>query len=54
MCKKVMTATHLKREIKELVEELARKQGVSTSEYIRNLILRDLEKRGLLKEVTAQ
>ena len=36
-------------EVRLLVEKMAEARGVSISEYIRNLVLEDLDKRSLLK-----
>ena len=46
-------------EIRELVERLAELKGVSISEYVRSLVLADLDKRSLFttrlkKEVVVQ
>lgn len=34
-------------EIKEIVKQLARKMGLTVSEYVRNLVLEDLDKRSV-------
>lgn len=48
MRKEILTATHLSGEIRKLVNEIARAQGITVSEYIRNLIIDDLEKRSII------
>ena len=40
-------------EIKALVEKIASSIGVSQSDYVRHVVLRDLEKRGYLKETAS-
>lgn len=40
-------------EVKALVEKVAQLIGVSQSDYVRHVVLRDLEKRGLLKEMAS-
>lgn len=46
--KKEVLGTRLTTEILELVEQIAKIQGLKPSEYLRNLILEDLEKRSLI------
>lgn len=57
--KSVMVWAWVDVEIRELVEKLAELKGVSISEYVRSLVLADLDKRSLFtrrlrKEVVAQ
>jgi hypothetical protein len=57
--KSVMVWAWVDIEIRELVEKLAELKGVSISEYVRSLVLADLDKRSLFtrrlrKEVVAQ
>lgn len=40
-------------EIKDLVREVARAQGITVSEYVRSLVLQDLNKRGLISSKSA-
>jgi hypothetical protein len=40
-------------EVKTLVEKIAATIGVSQSDYVRHVVLRDLEKRGYLKETAS-
>lgn len=46
--KKELIGAWLSADVKEIVEKLASARGVSISEYIRELILKDLDKRALL------
>jgi len=48
MGKDVLTATHLSRDIRRLVDEVAKAQGLTVSEYLRRLIIDDLERRSLI------
>ena len=48
LLKEAVLATRLTVEIQKLVEQLAQIQGLTPSEYLRNLILEDLEKRSLI------
>ena len=48
LIKEAVLATRLTAEIQKLVEQLAQIQGLTPSEYLRNLILEDLEKRSLI------
>ena len=41
-------------EIKEIVEKLARTKGITISEYIRNLVLEDLDKRSIFTTILKQ
>lgn len=57
--KSVMVWAWVDVEIRELVERLAELKGVSISEYVRSLVLADLDKRSLFttrlkKEVVVQ
>jgi hypothetical protein len=57
--KSVMVWAWVDVEVRELVERLAELKGVSISEYVRSLVLADLDKRSLFttrlkKEVVAQ
>jgi hypothetical protein len=45
--KKVLAAAWIKPEVKRLVEKLCQKHGVSMSEYIRRLIIEDLDRHHL-------
>jgi len=38
-------------EIKELVEKLAKTKGITISEYVRNLVLEDLDKRSIFTTI---
>lgn len=40
-------------EVKALIEQVAKSIGVSQADYVRYIIRRDLERRGLLKETTS-
>ena len=46
--KEAVIGTRLTIEIQKLVEQIAKIQGLKPSEYLRNLILEDLEKRSLI------
>jgi len=46
MKKKAIVATRLAPHIIELVKKEAEKEGISVSEWIRNIILKELKKRG--------
>ena len=46
--KEAVLATRLTKDIQKLVEQLARIQGLKPSEYLRNLILEDMERRSLI------
>lgn len=57
--KSVMVWAWVDVEVRELVERLAELKGVSISEYVRSLVLADLDKRSLFttrlkKEVVVQ
>lgn len=57
--KSVMVWAWVNVEVRELVERLAELKGVSISEYVRSLVLADLDKRSLFttrlkKEVVVQ
>ena len=43
--KSVMIWAWVSKEIRELAEEVAESQGISISEYIRQLVLQDLDRR---------
>jgi len=55
MSQKVVLWCRVDTKIKEVVEKLAEAKGVTISEYVRNLILEDLDKRSVfttkLKEI---
>jgi hypothetical protein len=40
-------------EVKALIEQVAKSIGVSQADYVRCVIRRDLERRGLLKETAS-
>lgn len=48
LIKKAVLATRLTIEIQKLVEQISQIQGLKPSEYLRNLILEDLERRSLI------
>jgi len=48
MKKKVLIWSRVDANIKQILEELADTRGISLSEYIRQLILEDLDKRSIL------
>jgi len=47
MTKKTMIWSRVNADVKETVQRLADSMGVSISEYIRMLVLRDLDKRSV-------
>lgn len=47
---KVILATKLDSAIAYLVKSIVQSLGITTSEYLRTLILQDLDKRGLTNE----
>jgi antitoxin component of RelBE/YafQ-DinJ toxin-antitoxin module len=47
MTKKTMIWSRVNADVKETVQRLADSMGVSISEYIRTLVLRDLDKRSV-------
>ena len=51
MSKKVMVWAWIDTDIREIVEKLAKSKGVSISEYVRNLILEDLDKRSIFTTI---
>jgi len=54
MSKKVMVWAWVDMDIREVVERLAKSMGVSISEYVRNLILEDLDKRSVFTTLLKQ
>jgi len=51
MCKKrVMVWAWVDVRIRELVEKISKSKGVSISEYVRSLILEDLDKRSIFTD----
>jgi hypothetical protein len=54
MSRKVLLWAHVTDEVGAAARELAEKKGVSVSEYLRNLVLLDLEKRGAFSKVKLQ
>ena len=57
MSKKVMVWAYIDVNVRELVEKLVESKGISISEYIRQLVIEDLDKRSIfttkLKEIFA-
>jgi len=55
MSKKVMVWAYIDVNVRELVEKLVESKGISISEYIRQLVIEDLDKRSIfttkLKEI---
>ena len=55
MSKKVMVWAYVDANVRELVEKLVESKGISISEYIRQLVIEDLDKRSIfttkLKEI---
>ena len=51
MSQKTMLWCRVDTNIRELVEKLAGAKGVTISEYIRNLVLEDLDRRSLLTTI---
>jgi len=55
MSKKVMVWAYVDVNVRELVEKLVESKGISISEYIRQLVIEDLDKRSIfttkLKEI---
>jgi len=45
--KSVMVWAWVDREIRELVEKIAESKGISISEYVRQLVIEDLDKRSI-------
>jgi len=48
--KSVMVWAWVDREIRELVEKIAESKGISISEYVRKLIIEDLDKRSVFTD----
>ena len=48
MTNKILTATNLSKEIRDIVEKIAKTQGITVSEYLRKLVIDDLEKRNII------
>ena len=48
--KSVMVWAWVDREIRELVEKIAESKGISISEYVRQLIIEDLDKRSVFTD----
>jgi len=51
MVKEVYVFARLEPYVKETVKRRAKELGLSTSEYLRMLIIRDLDRRGILKKL---
>ena len=45
--KNVMVWAWVDKEIRELVEKIAQSQGISISEYVRQLVIQDLDRRSI-------
>ena len=48
--KSVMVWAWVDKEIRELVEKIAESKGISISEYVRQLIIEDLDKRSIFTD----
>lgn len=48
--KSVMVWAWVDREIRKLVEKIAESKGISISEYVRQLIIQDLDKRSIFTD----
>jgi len=54
MSQKTMLWCRVDIEIKEIVEKLAKTKGITISEYVRNLVLEDLDKRSIFTTILKQ
>jgi len=54
MGQKAMLWCRVDVEVKELVEKLAKAKGITISEYLRNLVLEDLDKRSVFTSILKQ
>lgn len=54
MAQKAMLWARVGVEVKEIVEKLARTKGISMSEYVRSLVLEDLDKRTVFTTILKQ
>jgi len=48
--KSVMVWAWVDKEIRDLVEKIAKSKGISISEYVRQLIIEDLDKRSIFTD----
>jgi antitoxin component of RelBE/YafQ-DinJ toxin-antitoxin module len=54
MAQKTMLWARVDKEIRDLVEKLAKAKGISISEYVRGLILEDLDERTVFTDAIKQ